>query len=162
MRDRDAAFADFFAAEAERLRRLAFFMTGDLEGAADLAQDALSEVYARWNRIDSPSAYARRALVNRCLSLRRRRTLERKIAGAGSADVVSDDGCVEEAIRVADALQILSARQRAVVILRFYEDRTEPQIAHMLARPVGTVKSDLHRALAKLRPVLDETPEEVS
>ncbi len=163
MRDRDEGFSEFFAAEAERLRRIAFFLTGDIDGAADLAQDALAATYRRWHKIrgDDPGPYARRALVNICRNAKRRRFVERRHAGIVREGSVTFDGRIEEALRIAAALRQLSVIQRAVVVLRFYEDLAEAEIARVLDRPIGTIKSDLHRALAKLRPLLGEQ-EEVS
>jgi RNA polymerase sigma-70 factor, ECF subfamily len=63
---------------------------------------------------------------------------------------------VEEALRVAEALRILPMKQRAAVMLRYYEDRSIADVARILGRPEGTVKSDIHRALNRLRPLLEE------
>jgi RNA polymerase sigma factor (sigma-70 family) len=82
--------------------------------------------------------------------------LELRKAPAPPTDVVDKEGRVEEALRVAAALSVLSTIQRAVVLLRFYEDMTQPEIAQVLDRPLNTVKSDLRRALEKLRPMLDD------
>ena len=158
MASRDEAFSAFFAAEAERLRRLALFLTGDLDHAADLAQDALAATYRRWNRIrgDDPGPYARRTLVNLCRNTRRRRFMERRYAATHRQEIAVTHPSIEDAIRIADALRVLSPMQRAAVVLRYYEDLPEAEIARVLDRPLGTIKSDLHRALRKLRPVLEE------
>jgi RNA polymerase sigma-70 factor (sigma-E family) len=158
IRDRDSEFKDFYRHEAPRLRRLAVMLTGDSERASDLAQDTLIKMYTGWNRIrnDDPAPYARRVLVNLCRSAYRRRMLELRKAPAPPTDVVDKEGRVEEALRVAAALSVLSTIQRAVVLLRFYEDMTQPEIAQVLDRPLNTVKSDLRRALEKLRPMLDD------
>lgn len=157
MGERDDEFSAFFAAEAERLRRLAFFLTGDIDRAADLAQDALAATYRRWNKIrgDDPGPYARRALVNICRNAKRKRFVERKYATSRES-VVSYDGRLEETMRIATALRALSPIQRAAVVLRYYEDLSEADIASTLDRPLNTVKSDLARALCKLRPLLEE------
>lgn len=154
---RELEFRDFFHAEAERLMRFALYLTGDREQAADLAQEALVRTYRHWGRISKsdPGPYTRRILVNLVRSAHRRRLLERKHdENHHHLAPLSDSVTVEEWMRVMDALKTLSPIRRAVVVLRFYEDLTEPQIAHVLDRPLGTVKSDLHRALAKLRPLL--------
>ena len=158
LRDRDSEFKDFYRHEAPRLRRLALMLTGDPERASDLTQDTLMKMYTGWNRIrnDDPSPYARRVLVNLCRSAYRRRMLELRKTPTPPTDVVDKEGRVEEALRVAAALSVLSTIQRAVVLLRFYEDMTQPEIAQVLDRPLNTVKSDLRRALEKLRPMLDD------
>lgn len=159
MSDRDREFRAFFVAESERLRRLAIFLTGEPERAADLAQETLVRTYRHWGRIqgDSPGPYARRILVNLVRSQHRRRLLERRHleSAAPPADAVPAQAeRVADWLRISGALATLPPVRRAVVVLRFYEDLTEPEIARILDRPLGTVKSDLHRALAKLRPLL--------
>jgi len=158
IRDRDSEFKDFYRHEAPRLRRLALMLTGDPERASDLAQDTLIKMYTGWSRIrnDDPAPYAKRVLVNLCRSAYRRKMLELRKAPTPPTDVVDREGRVEEALRVAAALSVLSTIQRAVVLLRFYEDMTQSEIAQVLDRPLNTVKSDLRRALEKLRPMLDD------
>lgn len=157
-RDRDAEFKDFYMYEAPRLRRLAVMLTGDADRAWDLAQDALVKTYTAWGRIrnDDPAPYAKRTLVNLCRNAHRRRMVELRKTPAPPPDVVDRGDNVEEAMRVAAALSVLSPIRRAVVLLRFYEDMKESEIAHTLDRPLNTVKSDLKRALEKLRPMLDD------
>ena len=158
MQGKDESFTAFFAAEAERLRRLAFFLTGDLDRAPDLAQDALAATYRHWHRIrgDDPGPYARRTLVNLCRNAKRRRFVEWRHARTYRDDATTELRGVEDALRVSEALDVLSPMQRAVVVLRDYEDLPEAEIARVLDRRLGTVKSDLFRALRKLRPVLEE------
>ncbi len=153
----DDGFSAFFAAEAERLRRLAFFLTGDLERAADLAQDALAAAFRHWRRIKGdPGPYTRRTLVNLCRNAHRRRVLERRHAASTGNEAHAYGDRVEDAMRVVAALKVLSPIQRATVVLRYYEDLPEAEIASILGRPLGTVKSDLFRSLQRLRPELDE------
>ncbi|HEY7873765.1 MAG TPA: sigma-70 family RNA polymerase sigma factor [Actinomycetota bacterium] len=157
-RNRDAEFRDFYTVEAPRLRRLAVMLTGDVDRASDLAQDALVKTYVAWSRIrrDDPAPYAKRTLVNLCRNAHRRRMVEIRKAPPAPRDVVDRGDNVEEAMRVAAALSVLSPVRRAVVLLRFYEDMKEADIARMLDRPLNTVKSDLKRALEKLRPMLTD------
>ena len=157
-RDRDSEFKDFFVQEAPRLRRLAVMLTGSNERGSDLAQDALLKTYVAWGRIrgEDPGPYARRVLVNLCRSAYRRRMLELRKAPSAPRDVVDHEEGVEEALRVAAALSTLSPVRRAVVLLRFYEDMKESDIARTLDRPLNTVKSDLRRALDALRPMLED------
>lgn len=149
-------------AEASRLRRLGIMLTGDAERGADLAHDALIKTYAAWARIrsDDPGPYARRALVNLSRSAYRRRMLALRKAPPPPRDVVDHGARVDEALRVATALSVLPPIRRAVVLLRYYEDMPEAQIAATLDRPLNTVKSDLRRALEKLRPMLDDNVRE--
>ena len=155
---RDAEFRDFYFAEAGALRRLAYLMSGDAAHADDLAHDALLRAYRAWPRIKNadPGPYVRQTLVNLCRSAHRRRALELRKQPPPPVDTPSSEPSVDDALRVAQALSVLSPIRRAVIILRFYEDMTEPEIARVLDRPLNTVKSDIRRALERLRPELSE------
>ena len=161
-RDREAEFKDFYFAEAGRLKRLAILMTGDPDRAEDLMHDALLRTYKAWNRIkrEDPGPYVRKALVNGCRNHLRRRALELRKGPTPPGDFPDAAPSLIEALRVSAALETLSPVRRAVVVLRFYEDRSEAQIAQILDRPLNTIKSDIRRALAQLRPVLDESIKE--
>jgi RNA polymerase sigma-70 factor (sigma-E family) len=161
-RDRDSEFRDFYVQEAPRLKRLGIMLAGDADRGADLAQDALLKTYVAWPRIrnDDPGPYTRRILVNLVRSAHRRRMLEIKKAPRPPRDVVDQGDRIDEALRVATALSVLSPVRRAVVLLRFYEDMSEAEIARTLDRPLNTIKSDLRRALEKLRPMLDDNVRE--
>lgn len=161
-RDRDAEFRDFYVTEAPRLRRLGIMLTGEVERGADLAQDAMVKTYIAWHRIrsDDPAPYAKRTLVNLCRSSYRRRMLEIRKMPHPLRDVTDQGQRVDEALRVATALSVLTPIRRAVVLLRFYEDMSEAEIARTLDRPLNTIKSDLRRALERLRPVLDDNVRE--
>ncbi|MEA2497612.1 MAG: hypothetical protein QOH26_17 [Actinomycetota bacterium] len=137
-------------------------LTGNAERAADLTQDALLKTYTAWPRIrnDDPTPYAKRALVNLCRNAYRRRMLELRKAPTPPRDIVDHAGGVAETLSVATALSVLSPIRRAVIILRFYDDMSEAEIAHVLDRPLNTVKSDLRRGLEKLRPMLDDSTKE--
>jgi RNA polymerase sigma-70 factor (sigma-E family) len=151
-------FAEFFDAEAEPLRRFAVFLTGDIELANDLTQEALARVLRQWHRVSvgDPGAYARKTLLNLWRNMWRRRLVERRGGLFRTEAVDGHAGRVEEALRVAEALRILPMKQRAAVMLRYYEDRSIADVARILGRPEGTVKSDIHRALNRLRPLLEE------
>ena len=160
---RDAEFQAFYESEGRRVRELAVFLVGDRHLAADLAQDAFLRTYRSWNRIrkSDPGPYVRRALVNLCKNSHRRRAVEKKHWGAAPARVVTDSASanVDQRLTVVDALNSLSPMRRAAVVLRYYEDMTDEQIAALLDRPLGTVKSDIRRSLEHLRPLLDERVE---
>jgi RNA polymerase sigma-70 factor (sigma-E family) len=157
---RDNEFRDFFAHESERLQRFATMLVGDPHEAAELTQEALVRVYKRWGRVreGSPGAYTRRIVLNLVRSAHRYNKLRRERplpAGPEAAD--SHAVRVEEWLRVSTALAKLSPVRRATILLRFYEDMSEHEISRELDRPLGTVKSDIHRALRQLRPLLEES-----
>jgi RNA polymerase sigma-70 factor (sigma-E family) len=136
--------------------RLAYLLTGDRELSEDLAQEAFVRVarcLTTLRSADSFQWYLRRTVVNLSNSHLRRRRVERahwkRLVSAAAAADVSPDLVTKQAVR--DAIAQLPARQRAVVVLRYYEDLTDQQIASVLGCPVGSVKSSLHRAAAILR-----------
>jgi RNA polymerase sigma-70 factor (sigma-E family) len=158
-RERDEEFRTFFLVQNENLRRLGLFLTGDPHRAADLAQEALARTYRHWRRIrnEDPGPYARRILVNLVRSQHRRTLLDRRHEQMAASVTAGATARVDEWLRVTEALKTLPPIRRATVVLRFYEDMTEAEIARTLDRPIGTVKSDIHRALKKLRPLLEDT-----
>ena len=162
IRERDSEFRDFYMREAPRLKRLAIMLVGDADRGADLAQDAMVKTYASWPRIrgEDPAPYAKRVLVNLCRNVHRRRLLELRKTPPPPRDVIDRGDGVEDALRVAAALSALSPIARAVVLLRYFEDMRESDIAQTLDRPLNTIKSDLRRALEKLRPMLDDDVKE--
>ncbi|MEU8155981.1 SigE family RNA polymerase sigma factor [Micromonospora sp. NPDC048986] len=149
-------FEEYAFARTSALVRLARLLTGDEHRAEDLVQDVLARAYARWGRIsrtDRPDAYVRRMLVNTHNSWWRRLS-SREISVAA---VLDRAGEVDEAAGVAerDALWrlvcALPARQRTVIVLRYYEDLDDTSIAEILACSTGTVRTHARRALAALR-----------
>ena len=157
-RERDAAFKAFYMREQPRLRQLALLMTGEAERSSDLAQEALLKTYRAWHRIrnEDPAPYARKTLVNLFRSEQRRFAVARRHSVVPPGDTPAADAGIAESLRVAEALKVLSPIRRATVLLRFYDDMAEAEIARVLDRPEGTVRSDIHRSLAKLRDVLTE------
>lgn len=152
MRD-EAAFRAFVEQNGATLLHAARLLTGDHHRGEDLVQTALTKVYLKWGRIDAPLPYARKALVTAHIDQSRRKwwgerpteTLpEQPVA---SADVAASD--MRDELR--RMLSGLSARERAVVVLRYYCDLSEQDTAATLGIPVGTVKSSCARALARLR-----------
>jgi RNA polymerase sigma-70 factor (sigma-E family) len=156
--EHDAAFKAFYFREQPRLKQVALLLTGDPEGAADLTQEALLKVYRSWRRIrsDDPGPYARRTLVNLFRNEQRSLSVRRRRAPTAPEEVPAPDAGVAEALRVAEALSVLSPVRRATIVLRFYDDMAEAEIARLLDRPEGTVRSDIHRSLKQLREVLTE------
>ena len=148
-------YAEVFARHHGRLLRVAELVAGDPQLAADAVAEAFARTYPHWRRgrVDDVGAYLRRAVLNEVQrTWRRRRTLPAPVR----ADAAGADEGVAERDRVWRALEQLSTRQRAAVVLRFYEDLSEADIALALGIPVGTVKSTTSRALDKLRVTLEE------
>jgi len=149
-------FDDFVRGSATRLLRTAVLLTGDRGAAEDLLQETYERIYVHWPRIrgGSPEAYARKTLTN--LATNRWRTRLRRpaeVALAEDHDRPTPDGSERYAVRhqLLAALQELPPRQRAVIVLRYYDDLTELQAAEALGCSVGTVKSQTSRALDRLR-----------
>jgi RNA polymerase sigma-70 factor (sigma-E family) len=155
----DSGFAEFADASWPRLVRIAHLLTGDFHEAEDLVQATFIKVYAHWPRLEREGAdvhaYVRRALINNNNSrLRRRRVaqyLTPSLPDVARGDVRSADRAVDDRSAIAQALVSLPARQRTVVVLRYFEDLSDRQIADALGCSLGTVKAHAHRALAKLR-----------
>jgi len=147
-------FRDFVAARSAALMRTAFLLTGDYQHAEDLLQTALMRCYGRWSSISSPEAYVRRAMVTTVTGWRRRRWVGERPTAEPPERTPPDDAEVDAATLREDLLRLLrelGPRQRAVVVLRFYEDMSEAEVAEVLGISIGTVKSQAARALARLR-----------
>jgi RNA polymerase sigma-70 factor (ECF subfamily) len=154
-------FREFVAARSAALLRTAYLLAGDWATAEDLLQTALTKTYLAWKRlgeIEAVEPYARRVLINTATSWWRRRW-----HGERPTEILPERAIPDEhdALLERDALwrhvQTLPARQRAVLVLRFYEDLSEAATAQLLGVSVGTVKSQCARALASLRQRLAET-----
>jgi RNA polymerase sigma-70 factor (sigma-E family) len=154
-------FAEFVAVRSSRLLRIAYLLTHDWAQAEDLLQTTLVKAWGAWKRIDAdPEPYVRRILVNTYSSWWRRRWRGEQPTEVLPESVVDDAaGAFDARDEVWRALGRLPRRQRAVLVLRYFEDLSEAETAHVLGVSVGTVKSQAAKALAKLR--LDEslTPE---
>lgn len=151
-------FRGFFAQHYERLCRLGFLLTGDPAQAEELAQDALVRTWRRWRlvgRPDNPETYARKVLVNRHRSLLRRALVEARHQYRERPDQGYSDAPREDALVLWAATRRLPPRQQAVLVLRYYEDLSEADIARVLGIPAGTVKTLARRGLARLRRSLD-------
>lgn len=149
-------FAQFVDARQRALQRTAWLLTGDWAMAEDLVQTALARSWPRWERITprgDPEVYVRRVMVNTWASWGRRRWRGEKASAVVPDSPAGADVASEVALRMAvqSALEALPRRQRAVLVLRVYDDLSEAQVAQVLNCPVGTVKSTMSRALAKLR-----------
>jgi RNA polymerase sigma-70 factor (sigma-E family) len=160
----DADFGAFVAASARRLLRSAYLITGDLTEAEDLLQTALERAYPRWPSIrqkDAPEAYVRKILVTAAIDAGRRRRFfstpltESQLPGVPDPAV---EGLPGRAALLA-SMRTLPAGQRAVLVLRYFDDLTEAETARALGCTVGTVKSQHARAMARLRELVADQPD---
>lgn len=150
----DSEFIEWVAGHQRQLVRSAYLVTGDLHRSQDLVQEALVKVALRWGRLrdGNPTAYARQVIVRDNISWWRRHRRELPTAeqrpGPAETQVSSDP---DTALVVRRALDRLTPRQRAVLVLRHFDDLTEREAADVLGVSVGTVKSTNAAALARLR-----------
>lgn len=152
---RDSEFTEFVHGQWNSLYRTAYLLTGDHQAAEDLLQATLTKVYLRWSRIggmEQPGAYARRMLVNQSSSWRRRRSAAERVVAVVPQDPAPsfDDDVVGREV-MWQLIRALPARQRAVLVLRYYEGLSEAEIADVLGVAPGTVKAQAHAAVATLR-----------
>jgi len=168
---KDAEFAEYMAARQPSLLRTAYLLTGDRHAAEDLVQTALAKLYLSWDKVqkrDLVDGYVRRIMVNENNSLWRRAWKRNEV----TTDEVPERGAVAhehdhgEKSALWDFVQTLPKRQRAVIVLRYYEELSEAETAEILGISVGTVKSQASRALAAMRervhtqPTLNKDAEE--
>jgi RNA polymerase sigma-70 factor (sigma-E family) len=156
MPTRGADFDDFVRGSATRLLRTATLLTGDRQAGEDLVQEMYERIYVHWPRIrdGAPEAYARKTLTNLAANRwRKRRRRPAEVALVDDHDQPTPDDSERYVVRrqLLAALQELPPRQRAVIVLRYYDDLTEVQAAEVLGCAVGTVKSQTSRALDRLR-----------
>jgi RNA polymerase sigma-70 factor (sigma-E family) len=142
-------FESFCRQVYEPMVRLAFLLTSSIETAEDLVQDVLARTQPRWSKVVEPRAYVRRAVVNACNSHHRRRRRER----AHPVDRPEPEAL--KADELFDVLAQLPVRMRAALVLRYYQDLPENDIAELLGCAPGTVRSLIHRGLARLRMVIE-------
>ena len=142
-------FEDFYRAQYEPMLRLAYLLTGSRTAAEDLVQDSFVRVQPRYPSLDAPAAYLRRTVSNACYSWHRRRRREQSFQpeAAEVAAPEHDD--------LWDALAQVAPRRRAALVMRYYLDLSEADIAAALGCRRGTVKSLTHRGLADLKDVLE-------
>ena len=154
-------FTRWARARQPHLLRAALLLSGDQARAEDLVQDALTQVAMRWGRLrdSSPDAYARRVIYHGNVSWWRRRRREVLTDDPGGGAPAPPVEPVERRLLIRRALAALPRRQRAVVVLRYYEDLSERDTAHVLGVSVGTVKSQTHLALRRLRESAPELAE---
>jgi RNA polymerase sigma-70 factor (sigma-E family) len=152
----DPEFAAYVRGRQAHLLRIAVLMCGDVQQAEDLLQEALIKLARRWDAVgrERPDAYVRRILYNDNISRWRRTRLEVVTEQPPEPPGVRYGPMWEARADVRAALQELAPRQRAVLVLRFLEDLTQAQTAEVLGISDGTVKSQTHDALARMRDLL--------
>jgi len=154
-------FAEFVAARSAALHRAAYLMVGDRSLAQDLVQEALTKTYAAWPRLHdkgNAEAYTRKAITTTAISWFRRKgwSHERSTAEPPEQATTGHADRVTQSAWLWECLMALPVRQRASIVLRYYEDLTEAQTAETMGCAVGTVKSQVAAGLAKLRQQLGE------
>ena len=140
-----AGFTAVYRSEQPAMVRVAYQIVGSNAEAEDLVHDAFLELHRKWGTVDNPGGYLRTAVVNRCISHMRRRRLEWTKREPAPSPVPSP--ALDE---MWQALKVTTPRQRAALVLRYYDDLTIDQIADVMQTRPGTVKSLIHRGLKKL------------
>ncbi|MEU5696085.1 SigE family RNA polymerase sigma factor [Actinosynnema sp. NPDC020468] len=155
MSDRDAAFAEYFAARSEAMRGTAYLLCGDWHRAEDLVQATFAKLYVAWLRIqkhEALDAYTRRTLVRTFVSELRRGWFRRERVTESPGDsAAAGGGSPEDRMVLLSALAKVPPRQRAVIVLRYWEDLSVEETARALGCSEGTVKSQAARGLQTLR-----------
>src|ERR1051326_9068292 len=152
----EGEFRQWATARQAVLFRAALLLTGHRQDAEDLVQAALARVALHWGRLarsGSPDGYARKIMYHQLVSWRRLARHRREYSAAAVPDFAGRDLAADTTLRLAlaQALRRLTAKQRAVIVLRFYCDLAESEVAEILSCSVGTVRSQTHRSLARLR-----------
>jgi RNA polymerase sigma-70 factor (sigma-E family) len=156
-RKQERAFEEFIAESGDSLLRLATLLTSDRDLGEDVYQETLHRLAARWSRVDNPRAFCRRVMHNIVIDqgrLRRRQVSETRLAeGHDDGDPRSGDSAEAVELRpvLFSALRTLTPHQREIVVLRYFDDRSENEVAELLGVAPGTVRSTLSRAVAQLR-----------
>lgn len=155
-------FREFVVARSPALMKLAFLLShGDQHRAEDLLQVSLAKTAARWRSVDDPERYVRTVLHREQISWWRRWGRRKETVTDTPGEVASADRTVEVDLRLAvrTAMGRLTDRQRAILVLRYFEDLPDNEVARLMGCSVGTVRSTAHRSLAKLRKLSPELAE---
>ncbi|MEV0904920.1 SigE family RNA polymerase sigma factor [Streptomyces hokutonensis] len=154
------SFRDFVDSRSSALLKTAVLLCGgDRHAGEDLLQNALVKVAGRWQRIDEPEAYVRRILYRQQVSRWRLKWRRREVSVAEPPEAAAAPDAASAAelrLVMREALSRLTARQRTVLVLRYFEDLPEADVARLLGCSVGTVRSTTHRSLARLRVLAPE------
>ena len=143
------SFETVFDREYAAMVRLAFLLVDSNEVAEEVVQDAFARLHERWDRVSNPGGYLRTSVVNGARDIQRRRQRERRLP------VEAPEQAALGADHLLDVLATLPTKRRAALVLRYYDDLSEAEIASVLGVRPGTVKSMLHRGLAQLREVIE-------
>ncbi|GAB3383648.1 SigE family RNA polymerase sigma factor [Micromonospora halotolerans] len=158
--DDRARLAEFVTSRTPALMRVAYLLTGDRHAAEDLFQSALARTIPKWRtlRHADPEGYLRAVMYREQVSWWRRRRRRRETALTGADEAVQPDtsGGTDVRLAMRAALRLLPPAQRTVLVLRYYEDLTETQVAEALGCSVGTVRSRTHRAVTRLRQLMPD------
>lgn len=157
MGDRDTAFAEYFAARSDAMRATAYLLCGDWHRAEDLVQTAFVKLYQVWNRVarhEVLDVYVRQILIRTFLDERRRGWWRRERVGVQDVERAVSPDSPENRLVVLQALAAVAPRQRAVLVLRYWEDLSVEETAALLGCSPGTVKSQAARGLQTLRGLL--------
>jgi RNA polymerase sigma-70 factor (sigma-E family) len=155
----DESFREFVRVRYAELLRTAFLLSGSAHVAEDLVQTVLLRAYRRWDRIDEPMTYLRRAMVNQRITLWRRFGVHELITEfLPERSTPDSSSALVQRAELLEALRRLPPRMRAVLVLRYWEDLSEAETAEMLGCSAGTVKAQASRGLARLREVLSAGP----
>lgn len=142
-------FDDFYASHWDGAVRLAYLLCSSTDAAEEIAQEAFVRVHLKWERIDHPPAYLRKAIVNKCRDgFRRRARWDARVHLLADAASVEPDGLTVELL---NALECLPARQRAAIVLRYWGGLDEHEIAITLGVQDNTVRTLVHRGIQRLR-----------
>ncbi|MBO3750758.1 SigE family RNA polymerase sigma factor [Streptosporangiaceae bacterium NEAU-GS5] len=155
-------FREFVAVRSPALMGLAYLLTGgDQHAAEDLLQTALAKIVDRWSKVEDPEAYVRRIMYHQQISWWRSAWRRRETVAAVLPEPPEYDRSPAVDLRLAlrQALARLTPRQRAVLVLRYFEDLPEKEVARIMGCSVGTVRSTAHRSLARLRALSPEFEE---
>ncbi|MEU8657578.1 SigE family RNA polymerase sigma factor [Actinoplanes philippinensis] len=154
MSDRDIAFAEYFAARSSAMRATAFLLCGDWHRAEDLTQSAFTKLYLRWNRVqrhESLDPYLRRVLISSFIDEGRWGWWRRERPHDARIEHAADPEPSEDRVTLMRALAQVPPRQRAVLVLRYWQDLSVEETAAALGCTAGTVKSQAARGLETLR-----------
>ncbi|MEV0563113.1 SigE family RNA polymerase sigma factor [Dactylosporangium sp. NPDC050588] len=159
MTDAEADFVDYARAAAPRLRRTAYLLCHDWHLAQDFTQTTLAKLFVHWRRIqrrDAPDAYARKVLLRVFLD-HQRRSSSRELVVPRIAEPEARPDQPELRLTLLEAMAHIPARDRAILVLRYWEDQSVDTVADLLGIPTGTVKAQSARALTRLRRLLGTT-----
>lgn len=150
----EQSYGDFVMARRAALVREAYLLVGDAHLAEDLVQTALAKTYVAWHRVSTsraPEAYVRRILINANISQHRRRRVAEVLTGTLPEAASEPVQPLLHSAEVIEALMSLPPRQRAAIVLRYWDDLPESEIAELMGCSIGSVRTHTSRAMAKLR-----------